>query len=69
METTYAEFYTRLQSKFGLANLNLRYKDEDGTLITIADEDDWNSAIDAARENCHAGRHDGKLDIWIAEAR
>jgi len=69
VETTYAEVYARLQSKFGVPELKLKYKDEDGTFVTIADEDDWSSAIDAARENCQAGRHDGKLDIWVIEGR
>lgn len=69
VETPYTEFYTRLQSKFGLTEMSLKFKDEDEIFITIADEDDWSSAIDAARENCQAGRHDGKLDIWITEGR
>lgn len=69
MDTPYPEFYARLQSKFGLSDMSLKYKDEDGTFITIADDDDWNSAVDAARENCQAGRHDGKLDIWVVEGR
>lgn len=49
--------------------MSLKYKDEDGIFVTIVDEDDWDSAIDAARENCHSGRMDGKLDIWIMEGR
>jgi hypothetical protein len=66
-DTSWSDFYTRLQAKSTLENMNLKYKYEDGTFVTIADEDDWDSAIDAARENCRSGRQDGKLEIWVVD--
>jgi hypothetical protein len=60
-------FYARLQAKFGISDMRLRYKDEDGTMVTIVDETDWDSAVDAAREHCPKGRQDGKLEIWVSE--
>ena len=47
--------------------MRLRYRDEDGTMVTIVDETDWDSAVDAAREHCPKGRQDGKLEIWVSE--
>jgi hypothetical protein len=66
-DTSYTDFYTRLQTKFGIADMKLKYQDEDGVFVTLVDETDWDSAVAAAREHCPSGRQDGKLEIWISE--
>lgn len=68
-DTSYGDFYTRLQTKFGIADMKLKYQDEDGVFVTLVDETDWDSAVAAAREHCPAGRQDGKLEIWVSEVR
>jgi len=66
-DTSFDIFFAKLQAKFGLSEMKLKYKDEDGSLVTIVDETDWDSAVDAAREHCPTGRQDGKLEIWVSE--
>ena len=49
--------------------MKLKYQDEDGVFVTLVDETDWDSAVAAAREHCHGGRQDGKLEIWVSEVQ
>ena len=65
VDTPYDDFILRLQAKFGLENMRLKYMDEDGVYVSIMDETDWDSAVDAAREHCPKGRQDGKLEVWV----
>lgn len=57
------EFMSRVRDKFSRQQISLKYKDEDGSMISIVDESDWDSAIDAAREHAK-GRPESKLQIW-----
>ncbi|KAK4701929.1 hypothetical protein P7C70_g4298, partial [Phenoliferia sp. Uapishka_3] len=59
------DFVERVRRKFeSPTDLPMKYKDVDGAMVSIIDADDWESAIDEARENAK-GRAEGKLEIWI----
>lgn len=61
------DFIERVRRKFeSESDLPMQYKDVDGTLVSLIDSDDWESAIDEARENAR-GKSEGKLEIFIAE--
>ncbi|GAA5918459.1 hypothetical protein JCM1841_003978 [Sporobolomyces salmonicolor] len=58
-------FVERVRFKFGNpSDLRLKYKDSDGGLVSILDADDWESAMDQAREAAN-GRAEGKLEVII----
>jgi hypothetical protein len=40
---THDTFVAKVQAKFKAAQVGLKYKDEDDSLITILDESDWES--------------------------
>ncbi|KAI5475051.1 hypothetical protein MNV49_002043 [Pseudohyphozyma bogoriensis] len=59
------DFVERVRRKFeSPSDLPMRYKDSDGSMVSIVDPDDWQSALDEARENA-GGRSEGKLEIFI----
>ncbi|GAA5859665.1 hypothetical protein JCM8547_006183 [Rhodosporidiobolus lusitaniae] len=61
-------FGERVRIKFdSKSKLPMKYKDSEGALISILDADDWESAMDQAREAA-AGRPEGKLEIILGEA-
>ncbi|GAA5897353.1 hypothetical protein JCM6882_001865 [Rhodosporidiobolus microsporus] len=60
-------FVERVRAKFdSKKNLPMKYKDSEGALVSILDVDDWESAMDQAREAAD-GRPEGKLDILLGE--
>ena len=68
-EMPFDEVLQRVTSKFGKAldGLGLKFKDEDGGMITLRDESDYELAIETARESAK-GKPEGKLEIWCADA-
>lgn len=68
-ETPFAEFVQKVCAKFGKApgGLALRFKDEDGTRVSLRDESDFELAIETARESAK-GKPEGRLEIWCADA-
>jgi hypothetical protein len=67
-ETPFEEFLDRVTQKFGkpMNGLGLRFKDEDGGMVTLQDESDYDLAIETARENSK-GKPEGKLEIWCTD--
>ncbi|GAA6006582.1 hypothetical protein JCM10207_004983 [Rhodosporidiobolus poonsookiae] len=67
-DTDLPTFTERVQLKFGgKRKLSMRYKDAENVVVSILDDDDWESAMDEAREAAD-GRPEGKLDILLAES-
>ncbi|KAK0459085.1 NADPH oxidase regulator NoxR [Desarmillaria tabescens] len=64
-ETSFDEFMDKITVKFGKA-LNMKFKDEDGSKVTMRDESDYELAIETARESSK-GKPEGKLEIWCTD--
>lgn len=49
--TTLDDFIVRLAKKFGKQadSVDIKFKDEEGDLVSLKDEDDFESAVDCAR--------------------
>ena len=64
----FEEFVDRVTAKFGkaLGGLGMKFKDEDDGMITLADESDFELAVETARQ-VSRGRAEGKLEIWAAD--
>lgn len=67
-ETPFEEFMEKVCAKFGrsFGGLGLKFRDEDGGKVTLADESDYELAIETARESSK-GKPEGKLEIWCAD--
>ncbi|EEB97753.1 hypothetical protein MPER_02860, partial [Moniliophthora perniciosa FA553] len=67
-ETPFDEFMEKVTNKFGrsFGGLGLKFKDEDGGKVTLADESDYELAIETARESSK-GKPEGKLEIWCTD--
>ncbi|KAG9311974.1 hypothetical protein JVU11DRAFT_7244 [Chiua virens] len=67
--TSFDEFVERVTTKFGtsLTELGMKFMDEEGTKITLRDQDDFELAIETARENGN-GKSEGKIEVWCADA-
>jgi neutrophil factor 2 len=67
-DTTYEEFMERVTSKFGksLNGLGLKFRDEEGGMVSLRDESDYDLAIETARESAH-GKPEGKLAVWCSD--
>lgn len=68
-DVPYDEFLERVTVKFGrsLTGLALRFKDEDGGMVSLKDESDFELAVETARESSR-GRSEGKLEVWCEDA-
>ena len=68
-DTSFEDFMERVTAKFGkpLGGLSLKFKDEDDGKITLADDSDYELAIETAR-TVSRGHAEGKLEIWCADA-
>jgi len=66
--TSWLEFGDKLSTKFnrGIGGLRLKFKDEDGGMISMRDDSDFDMAIETAREFSQ-GRAEGKLEIWCTD--
>lgn len=67
-EVTFAEFMGMLSSKFAVpvSRLDVKFKDEDGGLVSMKDEMDYEMALETAKESTN-GKAEGKLEVWCAE--
>jgi len=67
-EMPFEEFIDRVCAKFdrGPNGLSFKFKDEDGTRVSLRDESDFDLAIETARESAR-GRPEGKLEIWCID--
>ena len=67
-ETSFDEFLERVTSKFNrsLDELGLKFKDEDGTHVSLRDDSDYDLAIETARESAK-GRPEGRLEVWCVD--
>ncbi|KAF9268831.1 hypothetical protein L218DRAFT_1048836 [Marasmius fiardii PR-910] len=67
-ETPFEEFMDKVTTKFGksFGGLGLKFTDEDGGKVTLADESDYELAIETARESSK-GKPEGKLQIWCSD--
>lgn len=62
-----SEFKSKVIKKFSLGSrVSMKYQDEEGSRITLLDEDDWESAVDTARSYAK-GRPEGKIEIWVED--
>lgn len=60
------DFVEKVRMKFGSStDLPMKYRDAEGVTVSIVDDDDWESAMDEAREAAN-GRAEGKLEIIIS---
>ncbi|OCF43032.1 hypothetical protein I317_03125 [Kwoniella heveanensis CBS 569] len=66
---TYETFLQSLRERFPHpttqdSELKIRFKDEDGDMLSMLDEGDFEAAIDVARV-LGQGRGEGRLEIWV----
>ncbi|RSH89090.1 hypothetical protein EHS25_002756 [Saitozyma podzolica] len=68
---SHATFVTALSSKFpqlaarsSTGNVSVRFRDEDGDMVSLVDEGDFEAAVDVARVMAK-GRAEGKLELWV----
>jgi PB1 domain len=67
-EVSFKEFVRMVMTKFGCPShgLGLKFKEEDGLMVSLKDESDYELAIETARETAK-GKPEGKLEIWCTE--
>lgn len=66
-EMSLPAFINKVSKKFSLqSDVSMRYRDEEGSMITILDDDDWESAVDTARSYAK-GRAEGKIEVWVED--
>ncbi|KNZ46269.1 uncharacterized protein VP01_740g3 [Puccinia sorghi] len=65
-EMQFAEFLGKVTKKLSLpaGMVAMKYKDEEGSMVSILDDDDWESAVETARAYAK-GRAEGKVEIWV----
>ncbi|GEM06286.1 neutrophil cytosolic factor 2 [Rhodotorula toruloides] len=65
LDLTLASFVERVRFKLKSEyDLPIRFRDSDGALISLQDEEDWQCALDQAREAAR-GLSTGKLDVLV----
>lgn len=67
-DMSFAEFMDKLAAKFdkSVTGLGLKFQDEDGGKVTLADESDFELAIETARAGSKGGA-EGRLEIWCTD--
>lgn len=67
-EMSFEEFMDKLAAKFdrSVHGLGLKFQDEDGGKVTLADESDYELAIETARASSK-GKAEGKLEMWCTD--
>ncbi|KDQ13927.1 hypothetical protein BOTBODRAFT_55680 [Botryobasidium botryosum FD-172 SS1] len=64
----FRDFMDMVQAKFNSKRkLKLVFKDEDGGMVSLRDESDYDLAIETAKEFA-GGKPEGKLELWCEEA-
>jgi hypothetical protein len=66
---TFTEFRDKVAAKFGrkASQLTIKFMDEDGHKVTLADESDYDLATEVARDTAK-GKSEGKLEVWCKGA-
>ncbi|TEB37430.1 NADPH oxidase regulator NoxR [Coprinellus micaceus] len=64
----FEEFIEKITAKFekSFKSLGMKFKDEDGGMVTLRDESDFELAVETAREHSK-GKAEGKLEIWCRD--
>ena len=66
---TYSELSEQIKVKFGFSGgFKLKIKDEEGDMVTMADQDDLDMAIGMCKSAAAKDRQDmGKMEMWVQE--
>jgi hypothetical protein len=66
---TYEELMSQIQVKFAFkGGFKLKIKDEDGDMVTMADQDDLDMAVGTCRAAAREERAEmGKMEVWVQE--
>ena len=66
---TYSELSEQIKTKFGLTGgFKLKIKDEEGDMVTMADQDDLDMAVGICKSAAAKDRQDmGKMEMWVQE--
>ncbi|KXT05110.1 hypothetical protein AC578_7594 [Pseudocercospora eumusae] len=66
---TYEELSSQIRTKFGFkGGFKLKIRDEDGDLVTMADQDDLDMAVGMCKAAAAKDRADmGKMEMWVQE--
>jgi hypothetical protein len=81
-DITFEEFVERVTSKFGRGSgggrgggMTFKFRDEDGGMVTLRDESDFELAVETAREVAKMGGKggamggaEGKLEVWCQDS-
>jgi hypothetical protein len=67
-DMSFEEFMDRIAAKFDKSAkaFSLKFQDEDGGKVTLADESDFELAMETARTSSK-GKAEGKLEIWCSD--
>jgi hypothetical protein len=68
-DVPFNEFMRLLTAKFNasLAGLRLKFRDEDGVMVSLRDESDYDLAIATAKEFTRGKFLSGKLAVWCTD--
>jgi hypothetical protein len=66
---TYNELSEQIRTKFGFkGGFKLKIKDDEGDMVTMADQDDLDMAMGMCKSAAAKDRQDmGKMDMWVQE--
>ncbi|KAJ7858268.1 NADPH oxidase regulator NoxR [Mycena olivaceomarginata] len=64
-DTPFDEFMDKLTSRFG-STVTIKFVDEDGIKVSLRDQDDYELAVETARQSSK-GKREGKLEIWCTD--
>jgi len=67
-EVPFQEFVEKVATKFSKSarTIRLKFKDEDGSRVSLMDESDYDLALETARESAK-GKPEGKLEVWCVD--
>jgi len=67
---TYEALEEQIRAKFGLcaAGFKLKIRDEEGDMVTMGDQDDWEMTLGVAKAAANKERVDmAKMEMWVHE--
>ena len=56
-DASFEEFYQAVISKFKVASMTIKYKDEDGDMVCMTDQGDYELSLECVEPG-------GKLQVW-----
>nr|XP_023900352.1 NADPH oxidase activator-like [Quercus suber] len=67
--TPFADLEQQIRTKFAFeGRFKLKVRDDEGDMVTMADQDDWDMAVTAMKAETAQDRTEmGKLEIWVQE--